>query len=83
MTNKYNQISLNKKDYKSEEEFWNTVRDLTRILLNARYEIECYWKAADVYIFNFNFDHHGFDFGTPHIIWIDSNTENIVPIENE
>lgn len=83
MDKKYNQISLSKKDYKSEEEFWNIVRDLTRILLNARYEIECYWEDADVYIFNFNFNHHRFDFGTPHITWIDPIMDDIVSIENE
>ena len=83
LTNKYNQIALNQKDYKSEEEFWNTVRDLTKILLNARYEIECYWDGEDIYIFNFNLDHRYYNYGVPYIKWIDPSTEDIVPIEEE
>lgn len=83
MDKKYDQISLSKKDYKSEKEFWNTVRDLTKILLDAHYEIECYWEGENIYVFNFNLDHRKFDFGTPYITWIDPNIEDIVPIKEE
>lgn len=83
LTDKYNQIALCQKDYKSEEEFWNAVRDLTKVLLNAHYEIECYWEDMDTYIFNFNLDHRKFDFGIPHIQWIDPSIEDIVPIKEE
>lgn len=83
LTNKYNQIVLNQKDYKSEEEFWETIKNLIKILIRVRCEIECYQKSAGIYIFNFNPNHRYYDSGIPHIEWIDPSTEDIVPIEEE
>ena len=83
LTDKYNQICLCQKDYKSEEEFWETIKNLIKILIRAHCEIECYQKCAGTYIFNFNPNHRYYDSGIPHIEWIDPSIEDIISTKEE
>lgn len=56
---KVNSIALDKRDYETEEEFWNTVATQMRILADAGYTASIRYEDCDIYVIEFDWTREG------------------------
>ena len=68
--NKVNQIVICKKEYKSQEDFENAIKDVIMVLLNNDYIMTVEYDEKNLGIVLIEYDYKNQEYGEPYPYWL-------------